>query len=115
MSFEFRVVEVGQLGDGERAVVEAGVGGERGGELADEVAEGGAVEPEETAGAGEEEQRVAEGDAGGDAVPGRPVCSAGASGPGAAGGSAGGAPSASASVSAVVASRIESGPTRQLP
>ncbi len=63
VAFELRVGEVGQLVRGEGRVVEAGVGGEGGGEFADEVAEGGAVEPEETAGADKEVEGVGQGPA----------------------------------------------------
>lgn len=54
VAFEFRVGEVGEQGGGEGRVVEAGVGGEGGGEFAEEMAEGGAVEPEQAAGPDQE-------------------------------------------------------------
>ncbi|BAU86538.1 non-ribosomal peptide synthetase [Streptomyces laurentii] len=63
MAFELRVAQLGEPGGGQGGVVEPGVGGEGGGELADEVAEGGAVEAEETAGADEEVERVGGGPA----------------------------------------------------
>lgn len=61
VAFELGVVEVGEDVGGERGVGDAGVGGEGGAELADEVAEGRAVEAEEGAGADEEGVRVPEG------------------------------------------------------
>lgn len=63
VAFEFRVGEVGEPGGGEGRVVEAGVGGEGGGELADEVAEGGAVELEEATGPDQEVEGVGHGPA----------------------------------------------------
>lgn len=59
--FERGVVEVCEDVGGEGVVVEAGVGGEGGAELADEVAEGAAVETEEGTGADQELERVPEG------------------------------------------------------
>lgn len=61
VAFEGGVVEVGEYVGGERVVVDAGIGGEGGAELADEVAESGSVEAEEGAGADEEGVRVPEG------------------------------------------------------
>ncbi len=60
MALQLRVVERGELLGGERGVVEPGVGGQGPGQLADEVAQRRAVEPEEAPGPGEEGQRVAE-------------------------------------------------------
>lgn len=61
VAFEEGVVEVGEYVGGERGVVDPGVGGKGGAELADEVAEGGSVEAEESTGADEEGVRVPEG------------------------------------------------------
>ncbi len=61
VTFEGGVVEVGEDVGGECGVVEPGVGGEGGAELADEVPEGGSVEAEEGAGPDEEGVRVPEG------------------------------------------------------
>lgn len=61
MAFEGGVIEVGEDVGGECSVVEPGVGGEGGAELADEVTEGGSVEAEEGAGPDEEGVRVSEG------------------------------------------------------
>lgn len=76
VSFELRVVELGESGGGEGGVIQPGIGGERGGDLSDEVAEGGSVEAEQAPGAGEELQRITEGNGPGAAVlagPGRSV------------------------------------------
>lgn len=61
VTFEGGVVEVGEDVGGECRVVEPGVGGEGGAELADEVTEGGPVEAEEGTGPDEEGVRVPEG------------------------------------------------------
>lgn len=60
VSFERCVVEVGEYVGGQGVVVEAGVGGEGGAQLSDQVTEGLSVEPEEGAGADEELVRVPE-------------------------------------------------------
>ena len=98
VSFELGVRELGELRRGECRVVEAGIGREGGGELADEVAERGTVETEKTAASGEESQGVPEG------------CAVGA-GPGVPG-----VPGVPVSpVSPAESSRIVAGSTRQLP
>ena len=61
VALQFRVAEVGELGGGQGGGVQAGVGGERGGEFPYEVAEGGAVDAEGPAGEREEADRVTEG------------------------------------------------------
>lgn len=60
VAFEGGVVEVGEDVGGECGVVESGVGGEGGAELADEVTEGGSVEPQEVPGPDEEGVRILE-------------------------------------------------------
>lgn len=61
VSFEFRVIELGELRGSQRGVIQPGIRGKRRGDLADEVAEGGTVETEQVPGPGEELQRIAEG------------------------------------------------------
>lgn len=58
VAFEFGVSEVGEPLGGQRVVGEAGVGDEGRGELADQVAESGAVEAEQASGPDQEVERI---------------------------------------------------------
>lgn len=61
VALQLRVTEVGELGGGQCGGVQAGVGGQGGGEFPYEVSEGGAVDAEGPAGEREEANGVAEG------------------------------------------------------
>jgi hypothetical protein len=58
VAFQLGIAEISEAGGGECRVIEAGVRGEGGGQFADDVAEGGAVQAQGGAGAGEEVEGV---------------------------------------------------------